>query len=782
MVDQRGALCFYIFFIEGISLSYLFRFFPDGVLLFLILQILFIFLRKKKSLFYLSFVLPLAFLYGVLSFSSRVDQGEYERLAASFNRDTAAYHRVSIVNLPVQTEYGFLYECDADHLKSIKGVKKYFFSAVAIEPGYAYEGYVRTSVRAPRRNPGEHLRSPVINIHPEGEMLKYRARGLLSQVQRLRWRVYRFLHERYNRDTASLLSAIVLGHRGTNRELYTAYARTGLAHLMSVSGTHFGLFTIVAFFIVRAFAMLLPYRMLIRLTRRLSLKETGLLLILPVLLFYLLLSGMRIPAIRAFVMINLFIAGVFLGRRGSWLVTVLFAGFLILLLNPAAIVEPSMQLSFVAVLSIGFAMEYASRYTERIGKSKVLRILFHFTVITVSAFAGTLPLSLYYFHGTSSIGIVANILITPVVCFILLPLGIFSTIVFLLSGYFPMAELIGTLSGMINNVVISLSGLSFSFLRTGGFPFLFVPLAYLIGISLLRGWKRLLQLSLLTLVIAVIVTYGANRVNYPIVTFLDVGQGDSAVIETDTGRTIVIDTGHSGREVLQYLTYRGKDRIDALVLSHAGGDHAGGLWNILKQMRVSELWDNGLILYKPDIERLTVHRRLRAGDIMRYPGGRFEVLHPYEGYYCTRGDEENNSSLVLRYVNEKFSVLFTGDVEADAEETIMAMHLPLKADILKVAHHGSHTSTTGGFLKRVRPALAVISVGADNMYGHPHPETLDKLAGLTTLRTDRDGAIRVYSAGDTIRYSTYSDAMIRPVGLWDFPGEIRNLKRIFTYW
>ena len=76
----------------------------------------------------------------------------------------------------------------------------------------------------------------------------------------------------------------------------------------------------------------------------------------------------------------------------------------------------------------------------------------------------------------------------------------------------------------------------------------------------------------------------------------------------------------------------------------------------------------------------------------------------------------------------------------------------------------------------------MISVGADNMYGHPHPETLDKLAGLTTLRTDRDGAIRVYSAGDTIRYSTYSDAMIRPVGLWDFPEEIRNLKRIFTYW
>jgi competence protein ComEC len=786
MINDKRPLYFYIVFIEGIVLSYLYIFFPFTVCFFLIVQLLLFFLRKDKRALSLLIILSISFLYGSVAFHKEFNGNtDKELMKFQKGKESLTIHgRVHLIDLPRQRDYGFLYECDVEGFEDFKGVKMkmYFFSPVALEPGYVYEGDISLRVRLPRRNPGEYLTKTVITIYPEGEMVKTKDHTLLSYIQRLRWRVYRYFSENFDKDTSALLSAIVIGHRGGSAELYRAYSITGLAHLMSVSGTHFGLFTLTAFFIVRVVSFLIPYKKLIRLTGRISLKEIELLLILPVIVFYLLLSGMRIPAIRAFVMINLFILGVFLGRRGTWVTTLLFACFVILIINPTAIVEASMQLSFMAVFSIGLGIELSSTYMGKVKKNSVIRIALNFLVITVSAFLGTLPLTLYYFHSFSSLSIFTNIVMTPLVCFILLPLSLFSTVVYMLSGIFPLTGIVGEISELINNAVVSLSEISFSFFRFHGFPFVFVFLSYVMAFSIIKRKKTVFYLSTVFFITAFLISFSISRFPYPVVTFLDVGQGDSAVIENSDGRTIVIDTGNTGRELLNYLAYRGKGSIDALVLSHAGRDHAGGLWNILKNINVSAVWDNGLIIYRPDIEKITSHVSLKAGDIISFSGGRVDILHPHKRYHPLFGDSENNYSLVLRYVAEGYSVLFTGDIEGDAEESITDLPVNLKTDVLKVAHHGSYTSSTEYFLKAVSPVLAVISVGANNIYGHPHSSTLKRLAGTEILRTDRDGAIRVFSDDNTVGFRTFKDSMISPVKVPDYKGEFENLKRIFIFW
>ncbi|NOY63901.1 MAG: DNA internalization-related competence protein ComEC/Rec2 [Nitrospirae bacterium] len=814
MTEDKSPLYFYLFFIEGIVLSYLYIFFPLTVLFFLIVQFLLLVLKPKsigescakfkslqtlphhcynfisgyglkndKRALLLLIVLSASFLYGSVAFhrefNNKIDK---ELMLFQKGREAPTIHsRVHLIDLPRQSDYGFLYECNLEGLEDFKDVKMYFFSPVALEPGCAYEGDISLRVRLPRRNPGEYLKKTIITIYPEGEMVKTTDHTLLSYIQRLRWRVYRYFSENFDKDTSSLLSAIVIGHRGGNRELYRAYSTTGIAHLMSVSGTHFGLFTITAFFMVRMFAFLIPYKKLLRLTGRISLKELELLLILPVIVFYLLLSGMRIPAIRAFIMINLFILGVFIGRRGSWLTTLLFACFVILIINPAAIVEASMQLSFMAVFSIGLGIELSSTYVGK-AKKKPSRIALNFLVITVSAFLGTLPLTLYYFHSLSSFSVFTNMVITPLVCFILLPLSLFSTVVYMLSGIFPLTGIIGATAELINNTVVSLSEVSFSSIRFHGFPFVFVLLIYVMAFSIIKRRKYLFYLSTGFFITAAIISFSISRISYPVVTFLDVGQGDSAVIENSDGRTIVIDTGNTGREVLDYLSYRGKGSIDVLVLSHADRDHTGGLWNILKNINVSSVWDNGLMVYRPDIERITSHVSLKAGDVIAFPEGRFEILHPHSRYHPLFGDDENNYSLVLRYVSYGYSVLFTGDIGSDAEESITELPVNLKTDVLKVAHHGSYTSSTEYFLKAVSPLVSIISVGANNIYGHPNSSTLKRLAGTEILRTDRDGAVRVFSDSNTVQFRAFKNSMLSPVRFSDYRGEFENLKRIFMFW
>lgn len=626
-----------------------------------------------------------------------------------------------------------------------------------------------------------------------------------------RIRLNDFMKNNFSSETAPFLMSIITGERGLiTREMNNAFNVTGLAHILSISGAHFGLLFFILFRIFNFLIKMLPYRVLVRLTLYFTPSQIAAAACIPFMIGYLCISSMSLPAIRSFIMITLFLIGLFIGRKGFWLNTLLFAAAVILIIQPDSILDISFQLSFVAVLCIGLVAEqqkYENSEEQRTENltaknffSSAIRYFRASVLISVAATIGTAPLVAYYFHYFSVISPLTNLVITPVIGFIILPISLISSFVFLVFNVFPLNQLIDSFTGFVMGLIKYIAQWSFVDIKIPAFPSVLLFMFYL-GILIYTVtnvkssseavvqknppkimFKNLIPLSIA--LIPFIIYTGMNLFEPEGIRFthLDAGQGDTAIIEMPDSKVLVLDTGRNGLQTGNFLRYRGIKKVDTVILSHGHPDHAGGLEYLLDNFKVAGIWDNNRLKYADGLPEGISHRGFQRGDIIEGAGYKITVLHPYDGFYTmySRSDEENNDSLVFK-LQGRNTFLFAGDIAAEAEEDLVHLKAYLKSTVLKVPHHGSRTAASEVFFKAVSPQIAVISAGRKNIYGHPHKEMLEMLSNARILRTDTDGAIGLQEMSDgTVKVKTWKEFQLTEAK--NMTEEFMNLKKLFWVW
>ncbi|HKV23830.1 MAG TPA: DNA internalization-related competence protein ComEC/Rec2 [Candidatus Acidoferrum sp.] len=423
------------------------------------------------------------------------------------------------------------------------------------------------------------------------------------------------------------------------------------------------------------------------------------------------------------------------------------------------------------------------------GIGALLRVL-ELLIITLVLQIGMLPLMTQDFHRVTLSAPLVNLAAVPLTG-IIVPMG-FATLG--LGLLFPaLARLIAVPLGWVTVALIDLveyfARLPRWSYRIPGPPtwLIFVFLAAGVALAACAREKRNWSTWAARVAAAIVAASALVIMVYPFtprwakgkleLTVLDVGQGDSLFVVSPNGKTLLIDGGGAfggfpGREehngidpgeeaVSPYLWFRGFQKLDVVALTHAHQDHIGGLKAILENFKVRKLWIGREVksVALADLENLAKSDHISIahevrGEPFSWNGFETQVLWPENASTDAGDSPQNNDSLVLRLKIGQIGLMLPGDAEKQAEASMLAENpaTALQAAVLKVGHHGSKNSTTPEFLAAVHPQLAIISAGADNPYGHPNEELLDRLqnAGVTVLRTDQDGAVHVLTDGRTL--------------------------------
>ena len=566
-------------------------------------------------------------------------------------------------------------------------------------------------------------------------------------------------------DAAAIFAMLFGGYEGIRSELLEAFTTTGIVHILSVSGSHI---TILA-------ASIAWLGGLLRLRRGI----TALLVALAIIL-YSLLAGCVPPVLRAGAMGLLTFLALVLEREKDAQRFLTIIGMVMLLWSPLSLYDISFQLSFAATAGLLYMGERLRSCL------KGLPVLVAASLaITISAQLFTLPFLAWYFHVVSISSLLANFIVVPIVEFMIV-LGLLAGLIAFVLPF--IGRLIFVLDSLLLGLVYELT----RFIAALPGSQLYMPsmgvgmscLYYLgLGIWLQPQERRALlwqwcwkYRQALVGGFACLAFFAAGwQLTRPLqlaVHFIDVGQGDAALIVTPHGRAFLIDTGGTrdarfdvgGRVVVPYLLHYGVRSLDGILLTHAHEDHAAGTAGILRKLSVASVLIGSegkeeyaksmkLSFADPMLKRFVP---LQEGQCIEVDGVSIEILYaPAASGPVASGNELSN---VIRVRYGQASFLFTGDLVRAQESILLRRHALPQSSVLKVAHHGSKTSTSQEFLQAAAPRWAVIGVGADNSFGHPHAEIMQRLAdqGIETYRTDEHGAVVFYTDGQRMRVEPWN--------------------------
>jgi competence protein ComEC len=565
-------------------------------------------------------------------------------------------------------------------------------------------------------------------------------------------------------SAAVVSSLLVGGQQEIPSDLLAAYSRAGVSHILSISGFHVA----VVAFAAAQFLILVMIRFE-RIALRWQVRQAALFATVPLMVAYLFFTGAAPATARSVLMLGSIVVAMLVERETSPVDGLMFAAFVLILLDPLVLFDLSFQLSFLSLWGVVLFVPLIISWLPEL-KHRYLQQLANFLAASVAASISTAIPVLIVFHQASWSGVIANILIVPLLGYgavvtgalglVLLPvLPAFSGVLFWFDGL---------LVRFSNAFIIWVAKLpvmqSFAL-----FPHDLLTLVFLLVVLTFISGRRIkcavLLLVLLTEV-AVHANIGRNGGRLE-VTFLSVGQGDSTLISFPDGKKMLVDGGgylfDNGRDfgsryMLPALSSMGIRRIDYLVLTHPHPDHMGGLPAVVEHFEIGQFWYNGCadnaamqaLISALHRRRVPVFKVGAGYSESRADGSKVEIYSPAKiSAGCGGGETDaNDDSLVLGIGYHSFRLLLMGDAGTEVENRLERTTRP-HATVLKVGHHGSRTSSSDTFLKMVRPEAAVVSVGAGNRFGLPAEETLERISssGATIYRTDQDGTVTISSNG-----------------------------------
>lgn len=613
-----------------------------------------------------------------------------------------------------------------------------------LEQGLRATGYVRPDQRSSLKN----------------ERLDGFVPGFGTVVQRSRTWLRDRIHEALpDKEYAGVIVALVIGdQRAISQTDWKVFNRTGIGHLISISGLHItmiaGMFSALVFGLWRrSFFTAANLPLILPAQKAAALAGAGMAFL------YVLLAGFGVPAQRTLYMLSVVAAAMWLGRMTSVSHVLCSALGIVVLLDPWAVLWPGFWLSFGAVAvilyaTVGRANAYIDGQAATAARWKAMLKSAAHTQYVVTL--GLVPLTMLLFGQISLVSPIANALAIPLISFFVTPLALAGSV----------------LPGQLSTWVLQLAHVLIQWLAAclhwlSAFPVAVwsapVPAWWMFAAALFGtlwllappGWP------VRWLGVAGLVPLMLNAPSHPgkgemWVTAFDVGQGMALLIETphrrllyDTGPAYSPEADGGNRVILPYLRARGINKLDAVVVSHSDVDHSGGARSIFEEVQVERV-SSSLPAGHPVVLRAPNHERCDAGQVWTWDEIRFEMLHPEAVSYDSTKWKPNARSCTLKITVGDQSILLPGDIEAVQEaELLGSVSHALRSSVLLAPHHGSGTSSTVDFLRAVQPEIALFQVGYRNRFRHPKAEVYERYErlGIRRIRSDESGAVQLRFGG-----------------------------------